>query len=139
MTTMNISRNVVRDLLVIYQAGEASAETRAIVEEWLRTDSVLAAEAARAKPLDLPHAGAPAATGEKRALDRAKRLLRWRMVLLGTAVYVTTLPVSITFNSNGYSGLLLDDWPERIVVLAIAAFLWFCWWRLGRAVRVTGL
>lgn len=66
---------------------------------------------------------APAPTVEKQALDRARRHLRWRMVLLGLAIYVSTLPLSVTFGSRGYEGLLIKDWPQRIVVIAIAAVL----------------
>jgi len=51
------------------------------------------------------------------------RTLRWRAVLLGLAAYVSTLPFSITFGSRGYEGLLIDDWPERIVVISIAVAL----------------
>jgi hypothetical protein len=121
---MKITRDVVKDLLAVYQAGDASNDTRAIVEEWLRTDPDLAWQAEQAARVSLPAAPPLPPTLEKRALDRTRRQLRWRFVLFGTAVYVTTLPLSITFNKNGYSGLLIDNWPERIVVLAIAAILW---------------
>ena len=38
---MNITREIVKDLLPLYAAGEASEESRAAVEEWLRTDPEL--------------------------------------------------------------------------------------------------
>lgn len=131
----NITRNVVKDLLAVYQAGEASGDTRAIVEEWLRTDPDLARQAEQADNVTLPAASLPP-TLEKRALDRTRRQHRWRLVLLGTAVYVTTLPLSITFNSNGFSGLLIDNWPERAVVLVLAAVLWVLYFRVSRTLRV---
>ena len=42
---MKVTRDVVKDLLPIYLADEASADTRSIVEEWLRTDPELARQA----------------------------------------------------------------------------------------------
>ena len=133
---MNITRDVVRDLLTVYMAGEASADTRAFVEEWLRGDPELARQAEAAGRLTLPAVAAPPRTTEKRALDRTRRQLRWRSVLLGLAIYVRTLPLSITFSSaGGYEGLLIHHWPERIVILAIAAVLWVVYWRMSRPMR----
>ena len=53
---MNISRDVVKDLIAVYLAGDASADTRALVESYLKTDPELArdVEAARGASLGLP-------------------------------------------------------------------------------------
>ncbi len=136
---MKVTRDVVKDLLAVCAAGEASADTRALVEEWLRSDPDLARQAARADGVALPDVPALAPTAEKRALDRTRRHLRWRTVLLGLAAYVTTLPFSVTFGSRGYEGLLIKDWPQRVVVVAIAAVLWVVYWRLARRARLSGL
>jgi anti-sigma factor RsiW len=133
---MEITRDVVKDLLTVYEAGEASDDTRAIVERWLRSDPELARQVRQAADVSLPSPPPLAATAEKRALDRTKRQLRRRFVLLGTAVYVTTLPLSVTFDSHGYSGLLIDNWPQRVVVWAIAALLWWFYWRVSRRLVV---
>lgn len=39
---MSISRNVILDLLPVYLAGEASEDTRMLIEEYLQTDKELA-------------------------------------------------------------------------------------------------
>ena len=57
---MKITRDVVKDLLAVYSAGEASGDTRALVEEWLRSDPELARQVARADSvscLSVPAAG----------------------------------------------------------------------------------
>ena len=136
---MKVTRDVVKDLLAVCAAGEASADTRALVEEWLRSDPELARQAARADSVTLPDVPPLAPTVEKQALDRTRRHLRWRTVLLGLAAYVSTLPFSVTFGSRGYEGLLIKDWPERIVVASIAAVLWVVYWRLARRARLSGL
>jgi anti-sigma factor RsiW len=132
---MKVTRDVVKDLLTLYLAGEASPDTRVVVEEWLRTDPELARQAEQARRLDLPAVPALPPTVEKRALDRTRRHLRWRSVLLGFTIYVTALPLSITFNRAGYNGLLIDNWPERFAVGALAIVLWIVYWRMSRAVR----
>ena len=65
---MNISRDIVKDLVAVYLAGDASADTRALVESYLKTDPELArdVEAARATTLGLPR-DAPADRGEASA------------------------------------------------------------------------
>jgi hypothetical protein len=136
---MTMTRDVIKDLLALYLAGDASADTRALVEDWLKTDRELARQVELARRSVLPSVPPPPATVEKQALDRTRRFLRRRLILLGVAVYVTTLPVSVTFNRDGFSGLLIDNWPERIVVLALAAVLWGVFWRMSRAMRVSGL
>ena len=41
---MNITRDVINDLLPVYLAGDASADTRALLEDYLRRDPALAAD-----------------------------------------------------------------------------------------------
>jgi hypothetical protein len=129
---MNITRNVVKDLVTVYLAGEASADTRSLVEDWLRSDPELAAQVESARGLELPAVAAPEPTVEKRAFDRTRRRLRGRAIVLGAAIYFSTLPLTVTFGSDGFHGLLLEDWPARIVALAIAAGLWIAYWRMSR-------
>ena len=136
---MKVTRDVVKDLLTVYSAGEATSDTRALVEEWLRSDPELARQAQQAESVTLPDVPPLPPTVEKQALDRTRRHLRWRTVLLGVAAYVSTLPFSITFGSRGYEGLLIKDWPQRLVVVSIAAALWAIYWRVSRRARVSGL
>lgn len=129
---MNITRDVVKDLVAVYLAGEASADTRALVEDWLRSDPEFAAQVERARRFELPVVAAPKPTPEKRAFDRARRRLRARWIVLGAAVYFSTLPFTVTFGRDGFHGLLLEDWTARIPVLIGAAVLWAVYWRMSR-------
>jgi len=82
---------------------------------------------------------AAAPSVETQALRRTRRELRLRAVLLGVAIYVSTLPLTVTFNSSGFRGLLIEDWPERIVVMVLAVVLWAVYFGLRRRLRVSGL
>ncbi len=56
------------------------------------------------------------------------------------AVYVSTLPLSVTFSSSGgFDGLLFKSRPERLVIIAVAIVLRGCYWRMSRRVHVAGL
>jgi hypothetical protein len=72
---MDITRNVILDLLPLYVANEVSADTRALVEKYLETDSELANVAkqleAMEKPRDIP---SPLSQDDKmRAYREARR------------------------------------------------------------------
>jgi hypothetical protein len=136
---MNITRDVVQDLLTVYLSGEATADTRALVEEWLRADPDLARQADEARRVDLPPVTLPAPSVEQRAFARTKRGLRLRSIMLGVAIYVSTLPLTVTFNRHGFQGLMIQDWWERILLLAIAAGLWVVYFRMSRPLRRSGL
>jgi hypothetical protein len=51
---MEITRNVILDLLPLYLANEVSADTRALVEKYLETDSELANVAKKLAPMEKP-------------------------------------------------------------------------------------
>jgi len=72
---MEITRNVILDLLPLYVADEVSADTRALVEKYLETDSELANVAKQLstmeKPKDFP---APISQNDQmKAYRRARR------------------------------------------------------------------
>src|SRR6185436_17778238 len=74
---MKITRDIVLDLLPLYLAGEASSDTRALVEESLKTDPELA-RLAREDPSSalLPHVPlAPQPDTEMKAFTRTRRAL----------------------------------------------------------------
>ena len=139
---MNVTAEVVKDLLPLYVAGEGSADTRALVDEFLRTDPRLAALAAALRDQEsrTPQPAAAPPGAERAALATTRSLLRRRSWLLGFALMLTGLPLSFTFDSSGLRFLLLRDAPVfALVSWAGAAALWALFARVARRLRVTGL
>lgn len=138
---MNVTREIVKDLLPLYAAGEACEDSRAAVEEWLRNDPELARLAA-ALADDAPPpltAGMPQASG-KAALASTKALLQRRAWLLALALLFTGLPGSFVFEDGSLRFLMLRDAPlVSAISLAIALCLWIAFARVVRRLRVTGL
>jgi len=138
---MTLTRDIVRDLLPLYAAGEASADTRAAVEAWLRTDPELAslAEALRAGEAapavqQLPPEGARA------SLTRTKRLLRRRTWFLALALFFTGLPLSFAAGTEGLIFFLLRDAPGVAAIsLVVAANFWIAFAVTTRRLKVVGL
>jgi ferric-dicitrate binding protein FerR (iron transport regulator) len=135
---MTITRDIVQDLLAVYLAGDASPDTRSLVEDWLNKDRDLARQVEAARR-ELPSVALPDRSVEMRALTSTKRRLRRKGILLGMAIWVTALPLTVRFNSEGFQGLMITDWPERAIVLSMAAVLWALYARVSRGLRVSGL
>jgi hypothetical protein len=109
---MKVTQNVIRDLAPAYLSGEASADTSALVEKFLRLnpDLARAIEALRANPLpELPIALRP--TQEKETLNMTKQLLRWRGALMGLAIFLTPLPLSFRFDHGRIAWTFPQDAP----------------------------
>jgi len=137
---VNISRDIVKDLVAVYLAGDASADTRALVESYLKTDPELArdVEAARATTLGLPPARTP--TAEKQALDATRQQLKNRTSTLVVAMIFTVLPLTFVFQGTTITFLLIRDAPViGIAWWATAAIMWIWHVRLRRRLRVSGL
>jgi hypothetical protein len=135
---MRITRDVVADLLPLYLSGEASADTRQLVDEYLLNDPALAQEVR--EPLVLT-AAPPALTPdlELRALLRARRLLGLRGLLVGTGIFFTLLPFSFVAG-HGRVTWLWSGAPRLAAVFAVVAtFTWTGYWLLRRRLRSTGL
>ena len=137
---MDVTRDVVKDLLTVYLAGEASADTRRLVEGYLDRDPVLAADVARAKGTALPGTPAPPASAEKQALDATRQLLKHRTSTLAVACLFTVLPFAFAFDGSGITFILFRDAPTiAIAWWATAAAMWGCHFVIRRRVRVSGL
>lgn len=138
---MNVTKDVIQDLVVVYLAGDASADTRRLVEEFLAKDPEMAERVKAAQAFSMPTA-APPPDLERRALDRTRRLLRRKSYLLGFAFFFTFLPLSFaySFDEKSVTFLLFRDMPVvagilgQIAVYIWIAFLYTCW-----QLRATGL
>ena len=90
---MEITRDVILDLLPLYLADEVSADTRALVEKYLETDPELASiaeqSAAPELAVDIP---IPLTTEDKmEAFREAQRLMFRRFVILAVLISFTIL------------------------------------------------
>lgn len=134
---MNITDDVVRDLLPLYMAGEASADTVRLVEEYLARHPQLRLAVAEGVPvLDAeapPHL-------EKRTVEHTRRMLARKNNWLGAAIFLTLVPFSFRFGDGELRAVLYRDWPgvaAAAVVMALAA--WGMFLLTLRRLNATGL
>lgn len=137
---MTVTTDIVRDLLPLYVAGEASADSRAAVEAWLKADAVLAREAALLREDAEPPAAPRPPDAQREVLARTKALLRTRTWLLAGAVLLTGLPFTIVFRGGRITFFMLRDAPGTAAALGVGAvLLWVAYALTARRLRVSGL
>ena len=137
---MNITRDVITDLLPLYLAGEASADTRALLEIYLREHPDFAADVrAHAERSAALLAGSPAPPPpdhEKVTLERVRRFNRKRSYLLALAIAFTLIPFSFAFVGDDVRWVMVRDNPRQAVTLwLVAVACWICYVTMGRRVR----
>lgn len=126
---MKVEREVIIDLLPAYFSGEASAATRALVEEYFRQDPEFEKRARRAGgPLDVLKSPAAATIDpekERLALERARLVVETRSSFLGMAVLFTVMMLLFRVQDHKIIWVFWDGSPLRgIVISAVAGFLW---------------
>jgi len=134
---MEVTRDIVIDLLPLYQSGEASKDTRAAIEEFLRRDPSLAHMASQDAGTILPVTGAGEL--ERRTVTRTRVAIRRRSWVLGAAIWLSLLPFSFAFRGGRVTFFMLRDQPESMLLLLVAAMLWFVYARMTRSIRTAGL
>ena len=140
---MTVTRNVVVDLLPLYLAGEASADTRSLVEAFMKEDPAFAAEmrervdrGAEVFGIAAAPQTAPPPDLEKTTLQRVRRFNRNRSYWLGFALAYMLAPFSFTFVGNDIRWIMLRDNPKQAVLFWImAAGCWFAYYVMGRRLR----
>ena len=122
---MNVTKDVINDLFPLYVEKECSADTRALVEEYLQRNPQHAEELRRVMSTPLPGAVAPEKNlDEARALREARRLVRRRSWLMAFAIFFSLAPFSIS-NIGGQIWWCLRDAPgTALIYVTIGVFFW---------------
>lgn len=142
---MKITRNVVTDLLPVYLSGEASPDTKALIEEFLAQDPELSSIVeAHKREFSSQHellepVGAPSADHELRTLARTRSLMERQKWSLALALALTAFPFSFIFSHSHLTFMILRDQP----MLAVASWcgatiLWIQYFITRRRLRVAG-
>jgi hypothetical protein len=127
---MNVTREVVTDLLPVYFSGEASGDTKVLVEDYFRQDPDFERiTRSAATPLETLRAAAPIAASsekEKRDLESVLWGLRRRKWLFGVSLFLTLAPLSFDFTRRHIVPLMVRDglWHAAFD-WSLAAVLWF--------------
>lgn len=136
---MKITRDVITDLLPVYLAGEASDDTKRLVDEFLQADPEFAELIAEQKqPLEKSNINLPK-ENEMKTLEDTKSLLRKRTFYLAFAIFFTLFTVSFRFGSGGVQWLWADSPIVAVACLIVGVVMWIGYARTNRGLNGSGL
>ncbi len=146
---MNVTDDVLNDLLTLYLAGEASADTRALIEERARREPAFAAklhaarevDQAAARAIDQPGAlASPPSDLELKALKQTRQAIFFRSLFWGIALFFTLLPLAIHGDADGAAFVFIGRHPRLVLAFwGVAAASWIAYYVMNRDVRKAGL
>ena len=94
---MEITRNVILDLLPLYMSKEASADTNALIEQYIETDPELADIVKKLPATGLPGETPVPLTEEDnmKAYKEAKRLLLQRTIIIAAIISASAVAILV--------------------------------------------
>jgi hypothetical protein len=101
MEDLNVTRDVITDLLPIYESGEASRDTQQLVQRFLDRDPEFSHWISRLKQTRLNGKEAlPAPEVELKSLMRTKTLMKQQTAVWAVAIFFTLAPFIFIFEGN---------------------------------------
>ena len=122
---MNVSKEIINDLIPLYVANECSADTRALVEEFLQRNPQQAEELRRVRATSVPQTVLSAKSlDEVRSFREARRRLRRRSWLMAFAIFCSLMPFSFVWTEQRVWWLLREAPASALIYAALGAVFW---------------
>lgn len=137
---MKVTRDVISDLWPLYESGEASDDTRQLIDDFLEHDEEFS-KIIRDSQKTLRTVDLPPLTPEKemKTIQMTKRLLRLRDWLFILAAFLTLTPLT-AYDTSWGGGWVIRDHPRVASALILTAVVaWLGYFRLRRRLSTTGL
>jgi hypothetical protein len=131
---MDVTCNIIIDLLPLYVAGECSQDTKRFVDEYLDAHPDLRQQVKQLSQNPLPNGIQERMTNndEMKSLKKAKRLLRLRSTVLAFAIFFSLCPFSFG-NIDGKSFFMITDSPKSAMIYgSIGIVFWVIYFIMRR-------
>jgi hypothetical protein len=132
---MNVTRDVVTDLLALSLAGEASADSKALIESYLAQDPEFARMVAARSDRPAPPPEPLGPELEMKTLNRAKKLVSWRSAMIACGTFFALFPVTFSAESRGPRWLPLESPAGAVISAVLALGSWGAYFWIRRALR----
>jgi len=143
---MRVTQDVVMDLLPVYLAGEASPDTRELIEEFMRQDpDVASVVEAQKRELGsqqelLKSDCALSADHELRTLAQTRLLMQRLKWLMALALMLTAFPFSFLSDEHHLIFIIVRDQPLLAIIAWLGAIvLWILYFVARRRLRISGI
>ncbi len=123
---MIISKDIINDLLPLYLSEDCSADTKQLVEKYLKSNPDFEKHAKRLNENPIPkNVLQPLQkTDELKSLLKTRRLLKARGFFIGFAIFLSLVPFSF-YSNEEHSFFMLVDAPLTALLFAICSIpLW---------------
>lgn len=136
---MKITRDIITDLLPVYLAGEASANTEELIKEFLQDDPGFA------KLIEENRAVLPegqitlSKENEMETLNKTKSFLRKRSYYLAFAIFFTLFTASFKFGPNGLNWIWSDTPILGGIFLVIGIYFAILYWKSSQKLKGSDL
>jgi len=133
---MNITEEVISDLLPLYFAHECSSETKILVEEYFQEHQEFEQQS-RQNYKDPFANNIPSLTPaeEVRALKSTRRWMKMRSFVIAFAIFFSLCPFSYYHTANGSAFLFLDHPTEALIYVPFAVVFWCIYFGMKRRLR----
>jgi len=134
---MNITKDIIADLYPLYAENECSADTRALVEEYLAAHPAHAEELRRVMAASLPTFRLSAVQLEEAAtLRKARRAVRLRATVMGFAIFFSLAPFSVSNMDGKTHWLFLESPLIALLYGSLGLGLWLVYAAMKRRSRI---
>ncbi len=139
---MNITREVISDLLPLYLEGEASPDTQALIKEFFKQDPEFEQLVQAGENEKLPYHN-PSTTlsrdAEMLTLEKTKKLLRKRSLMMAFGILFPLWAVGFYFDSAGVVWMWLEAPIIAVIFLIIGIGFWIGYFKTIRRLKGSGL
>jgi hypothetical protein len=137
---MSITKDVILDLLPLYEAGEGSADTRRLVEDYLREHPDLASASTGTDAMLKNISSSDVERDRRKILERTRGLLVRRQTFFGLALGCTLMSFTFAFEGTQVTWFMWRDAPSQAAMLmAVGIACWIGYFTTRRQLQVAGM
>ena len=121
---MNVTANVINDLLPLYASGECSADSKALVEQFLKENPAFTIPTGHAGKMLDSSPGSVGLQDEMRTFKATRRRLKVRSSIMGLAIFFTIAPFSFAYVHGHFYSLISESPTAAAVYGSIGVIFW---------------
>ena len=131
---MNITRNVITDLLPLYDSGECSDDTKLLVEDFLKKNPDFKQQAKQFSQNPFPsHIPQNLNKEDKmKSLLKTRRLLKWRSYLMGFAIFFSCATFSFVYDQRNIHWIVLSSLNATLFYGTLGIGFWITYFIIKR-------
>lgn len=135
-----ITKDVILDLLPLYEAGEGSADTRRVVEDYLREHPDIASTHTGTDTMLKSMGSGHVERDRRKTLERTRGLLLRRQTFFGLALGCTLMSFTFAFEGTRMTWFMWRDAPTQAgMLMAVGIGCWIGYFRTRTQLQVAGM